>query len=152
MGLFGKEVGDEGRLRKSQEVMMRLRDGARISKSGDDVQARSEIFNPVGKITTSHVMTLDCFSHQQSSAVLSYNTPRRTTSVCSFANMHMHVSKAPQLACGDNSAARTGRCGSAYLTPAVQCVACFDNITLTVCTSGWGWVQSLYEVAEHWQM
>ena len=137
MGLFGKEVGDEGRLRKSQEVMMRLRDGARISKSGDDdVQARSEIFNPMGKTTTSHVMTLDCFSHQQSSAVLSYNTPRRTTSVCSFANTHMHVSKAPQLACGANSAAPAGYCRSAYLKPAVQCVAYINNIKLTFCTSG----------------
>jgi hypothetical protein len=77
-------VGGRGKV--SQKPAVRLRDGARISKSGDDVQARSKIFNPVGKITTAHVMTLDCFSHQQSSAVISCPVVQHTPShnVCMF--------------------------------------------------------------------
>lgn len=86
------------------------------------------IFDPVGKITTCHVSRLVFPVTKQSAVPVVQHTPSHNVCI-SFANMHMHVLKAPQRACGAISAAPAGHCGSAYLTPAVQCVAYFDHST-----------------------
>jgi hypothetical protein len=140
-----------GGARKWAHVMELEESWRRLKLSGAAVRARTrdaEISNyPVGKTTTCHVETSKTFStHFPRNIhvcmyIVSYpvvqHPPRRTTSVAPLANTHLRVPKAPQRACGVISAAPAGRCRSAYLTPAVQCIAYSDNMTRTFRASGW---------------